>query len=63
METLINNLVNGNLTEARKSATRFSQVKLYEALQEMLGYSDNKAARCSMWLKTGEGWQAYCDAE
>jgi hypothetical protein len=63
METLINNLVNGNLSEARKGAERFSANKICAALVEYLGYSPYKAARGAVWLKTGKGWQQYCDAK
>lgn len=63
MKTLISNFENGNLTEARKSAKRFSHKAIRAALQYLLGYSLNKAALTADWLKTGKGFQAACDAE
>lgn len=63
MKTLIDNYVNGNLKDARKAAKRHSHAALRAALMEMLGYSMNKAALTADWLKTGEGFQAACDAE
>lgn len=63
MKTLIENYQNGNLKAARNAAKRFSYAALREALMEMLGYSLNKAALTADWLKTGEGFQAACDAE
>jgi hypothetical protein len=63
MKTMIENYINGNLSDARKQAKRFSHRAIREALQEMCGYSLNKAALTADWLKTGEGRQEACDAE
>jgi hypothetical protein len=62
MESLINNLINGNLTDARRQARRFSQGKIVKALLQFQ-FSEVKALRAALYLKTGEGFQAYCDAE
>jgi len=61
MENMIENLINGNCTTARKLARRFSQTKIVDYLTEM-GWSNERALRCALFLKTGEGFQAYCDA-
>ena len=63
MKTLIANYVNGNLKDARRAAKRFSHATIRAALMESLGYSLHKAALTADWLKTGEGFQAACDAE
>lgn len=63
MKTLLENYVNGNLKDARKQAARFSHKAIRAALMDGLGYSLNKAALTADWLKTGEGFQAACDAE
>ena len=63
MKTLVTNFANGNLKDARKAAKRFSHAALRSALMESLGYSPHKAALTADWLKTGEGFQAACDAE
>jgi hypothetical protein len=63
MKTLINNYINGNLTTARVQAKKFSHKKIRAALQEMCGYSLNKAVLTADYLKTGEGFQEACDAE
>jgi len=62
MITLLNNYMNGNLTTARKQARRFSHRAIREALQESFGYSPEKSALTADYLKTGEGFQAACDA-
>lgn len=63
MKTMIENYVNGNLATARKQAKRHSHAAIRAALQESLGYSLNKAALTADWLKTGENFQAACDAD
>lgn len=63
MKSLISNYVNGNLRDARKQAARHSHAAIRSALMESLGYSLHKAALTADWLKTGEGFQAACDAE
>jgi len=62
MKTLIENYINGNISTARKQAKRFSGLKIQEALIEDYGYSQKKAFLTAKHLKTGEGWQAACDA-
>lgn len=62
MKTMIENYINGNLSTARKQAKRFSHKAIREALMDY-GYSTNKATLTADWLKTGEGFQAACDAE
>lgn len=43
MQTLIENFINGNLTDAKRQATRFSTWEIRDALQDAAGYSLNKA--------------------
>ena len=59
---MIDNLINGNCTTARKLAKRFSMVKIVAALQHEYGWTLAKAFTAAAYLKTGEGFQAYCDA-
>ena len=63
MNTLLNNYINGNLTTARKQARRYSHRAIREALQDAYGYTERKAALTADYLKTGEGFQAACDAQ
>lgn len=62
MKTLIENYINGNLSTVRKAAKRHSHAALRAALIELCGYSLNKAALVADWMKTGENFQAACDA-
>ena len=62
MQNMIENLINGNCTTARKLARRFSQTKIRRFLFEELGWNWKRSVLCSEFLKTGEGFQAYCDA-
>lgn len=62
METMIANYVNGNLSDARRQARRFSRLAIFAALRETTGYSVKKANLVARYLKTGRGWQESCDA-
>jgi hypothetical protein len=61
MESLIDNLINGNNTEAKKQAKRFANWVIREALIES-GWSDRKATLAADWLKGRPCYQAYRDA-
>ena len=63
MNTLLENYMNGNLRDARRQAKRHSHRAIRDALQELLGYSERKAALTADWLKTGENFQEACDAK
>lgn len=62
MNTLIENYVNGNLTDAKRQAKRFSTWEIRDALVDMLGYSLNKATLTADWLHGRDCWQEACDA-
>ena len=62
MKNLITNYINGNLAEARRAAKRHSFATIAWTLVEECGYSTEKARLTARWLKTGEGYQAACDA-
>jgi hypothetical protein len=61
MENMIDNLINGNCTEARKMSKRFTVYRIVDHLTD-LGWTQDRAFKCARFLKTGEGFQAYCDA-
>jgi hypothetical protein len=63
LESLADNLINGNLKDARKRAERYSYKKLVDTFKEYLGFSDNKAFLAANYLKTGDSYQEYCDAQ
>ena len=63
MATMIDNYINGNLSDARKQAKRITLADIRATLIEGCGYSFKKATLTAEYLKTGEGYQAACDAE
>lgn len=62
METMIDNLINGNLKTAKAQAKRFSLIAIKNHLTE-LQWSDAKTYAAAVYLKTGEGFQDYCDID
>ena len=62
MKTMIANLINGNLKDARRQAKQFSPGAIADYLREECGWTRTRAVLAADWLKTGEGWQEYCDA-
>lgn len=63
MESMINNLINGNIKEARSQARSKSGLAIMRVLRDDYGWTQDKAEKAALFLKTGEGFQAYCDAE
>lgn len=59
---MIENLINGNLTDAKHQAKKYRRSKIYGHLIEQ-GWSHSRATLAAHYLKTGEGFQAYCDAK
>ena len=62
MKSIIDNLINGNLKEAKRQAKRFGFVKLRNALMEH-GFPFNRAHYATSFLKEGTHYQEYCDAK
>ena len=63
MNEMIETFINGNLSDARKMAKRTNAKAIREALINEYGYSFKKATLTAEYLKTGEGYQAACDAD
>ncbi len=61
MKSLAFNLLNGNLTTARKQARNKSHMKIIDGLVEHLGYGYRKAHLGACYLKSGNNFQAFCD--
>ncbi len=63
METVIDNLINGNLTDAKKGAKKYSLKNLYQYLLE-LGWTRAKASAAAQYLKhpSQEAYDFYCAA-
>jgi hypothetical protein len=63
MKQMIENLINGNLTDARKRSKQFSMGRIAKYCIVHLEWSESRAWCAAHFLKTGLGWQDYCDAE
>ena len=63
METIIENLINGNLAEAKQQARKWKAWVIRDALTDGAGMSLAKATLCADWLKGRDCWQEYCDAK
>ena len=57
----IDNFINGNLSDARRQARRYSSRTLHDRLREDYNYSFDKAYFTVHYLKTGDGFQKACD--
>ena len=62
MNTLIENLINGNLTDAKEQAKRYALFAIASAAMSY-GMTRNKAIMAAAYLKGRATFQAYCDAE
>ena len=65
MNEIFENLINGNLSDAKRLAQSIQagEEKLAIHAAENFGYSWTKAKLAAHYLKTGNSWQAYCDAD
>ena len=61
MNTLIENLINGNLTDAKEQAKRYGFWDIARAGQTYFG-SRNKPIMAAAYLKGPATFQAFCDA-
>jgi len=59
---VIENLINGNCAYAKRGARHIGGETLRRAALEA-GMSDHKALAAAYYLKTGAGWQTYCDTK
>ncbi len=63
LESLALNLINGNLTDAKRQAKRWSAEAICYQLTEYHCHSPRKAMRGAAYLKFPSqiSWQSYCD--
>jgi hypothetical protein len=61
MESMIDNLINGNIAEAKKRAKHRKLTAIYNYLLA-IGYSERKAMVTASFLKGETDFQTYCDA-
>jgi hypothetical protein len=62
MKTMIDNLINGNLKDAKKQAKRFRQIDIMDYCVNVAGMSFEMAVASAMYLKNQIDHQEYCDA-
>jgi hypothetical protein len=62
MNSMIENFINGNLTDAKKQAKRFNLFRIVETLREEFGFSAHKSLKTAEYLKGYGSFQAACDA-
>lgn len=61
IERIIDDLVNGNLTDAKEQAKNLSRPKIKQFCLDF-GWSENKAEAAANYLKGKITFQTYCDA-
>jgi hypothetical protein len=64
LQLLADNLINGNLSTAKKQARRHSAHTLRRFFADECQWSGEKSALAAIYLKdpSNESFQAYCDA-
>ena len=60
LQSIIETLINGNLTEAKEKAKKYSSWKLMTAAEEM-GYTIEQYVVIAGYLKGAIDFQKYCD--
>lgn len=63
LEQTISDLINGNLTDAKRRAKRYSHIALRQAYQDATGCGDSTACAAADYLKGAISFQQYCDIE
>ena len=63
MQSIIDNLINGNLIEAKRKAKRHSVVLLLAYMRGEIGWSADKSLAAAKYLKGMCSYQEYCDAK
>ena len=59
----IRDLINGNLTDAKRAAKNRPTIQLIRAAQEEYGMSKDEAINAALYLKGEMSFQDYCDAK
>ena len=63
MQQLVETYLNGNISDARKSAKHRSHKTIRLGFMDFAGYSFENATLTADFLKTGIGFQEACDAD
>lgn len=62
-EAVFNDLINGNLTDAKRRARRFTAFRLSMYARQCLFWSLDRSVKAAAYLKGGCSFQEYCDAK
>lgn len=62
MKSMIENFINGNLTDAKKQAKKYSLTRIYNALTDDYGYSRERGLVIAKYLKGRASFEEACDA-
>ena len=62
-EAAFNDLINGNLTDAKRRARRFSTFRLSMYARQVLCWSFDRSIKAAAFLKGECSFQEYCDAK
>ena len=63
IEQAAESLINGQLTQARDLAKKPSAAAICNYLHDELGWSLELSVAATRYLKTGQGFQTYCDSK
>lgn len=68
LDSMFSNLINGNLSDARRQAKRVSWNRIFKSARLDMGWSESKAIAAADYLKASDGetrdaFQRYCDAD
>ena len=58
---MILNLINGKMKDAKQQKKQKSLTAIEAYCREEFGWSPLKSQRAAYYLKTGNGFQAFCD--
>lgn len=62
IESVLENLVNGNLADAKKGARKHSALSISEYARQVFGWPLDRAVNAAAYLKGQGSFQDYCDS-
>jgi hypothetical protein len=62
IETAVSNLINGNLTQARKSARGLTYSEIFDWLTGPVGWPENRSRACADYLIGRIDFRTYCSS-
>ena len=62
IENAVNNLINGTLTHARKSARGLTYSDIFDWLTYSVGWSENRSRACADYLIGRIDFRTYCNS-